>query len=184
MRIIRWSVVAAMVAALALLSGVAARAAEKTDKAVADDVWKTTFSDGLLDAAGKAVSPDNLKGKLVAIYFSAHWCPPCKAFTPKLVAFRDKNEADVEVVFVSFDKSQQEKDKYMQEAQMKWPTVPFQSQSGKDLAKKFGVRGIPTLVVLSPKGNTVSATARMEVTKDPDKCIEAWKKAAAEADKK
>jgi len=79
----RWSVVAAMVAGLALLPGGAVRAAEKTDKAVADDVWKTTFSDGLLDAAGKAVSPDNLKGKLVAIYFSAHWCPPCKAFTPK-----------------------------------------------------------------------------------------------------
>lgn len=175
------AILVAMAGGLALLAGGAVRAA---DKAVPDDVWKTTFSDGLLDAAGKAVSPDKLKGKLVAIYFSAHWCPPCKAFTPKLVAFRDKNEAGLEVVFVSYDKSQQEKDKYMQETQMKWPTVPFQSQSGKDLAKKFSVRGIPTLVVLSPKGNTVSTAARMEVTKDPDKCIEAWQKAAAEADKK
>ena len=185
MTMTRRSIVAAILVAaaagLALVPGGAVRAA---DKAVAGDVWKTTFSDGLLDAAGKAVSLDNLKGKLVAIYFSAHWCPPCKAFTPKLVAFRDKNEAELEVVFVSSDKSQQEKDKYMQETQMKWPTVPFRSKSGMDLKQKFGVRGIPTLVVLSPKGNTVSTTARMEVTKDPDKCIEAWKKAAAEADKK
>ena len=62
------------------------------------DTWKTLFSDGLLDAEGKTVSPDQLKGKLVGIYFSAHWCPPCRAFTPRLVAFRDKNAAEFEVV--------------------------------------------------------------------------------------
>jgi nucleoredoxin len=30
------------------------------------------------------VGLDALRGKVVAFYFSAHWCPPCQHFTPLL----------------------------------------------------------------------------------------------------
>ena len=40
------------------------------------------FPGKLLDSDGKEVSKDALAGKTVGIYFSAHWCPPCKQFTP------------------------------------------------------------------------------------------------------
>ena len=71
----------------------------------------------------------------------------------------------------------------MKGEKMQWPAVPFRSKSGQELAKKFSVRGIPTLIVMSPGANVVSKTARMEVTLSPDTCIEDWKKIAAEADK-
>ena len=58
------------------------------------------FPGTLLDSDGKEVSKDSLAGKTVGIYFSAHWCPPCRSFTPNLVKFRDKNKKDFEVVFV------------------------------------------------------------------------------------
>ena len=44
---------------------------------------------------------------MIGLYFSAHWCPPCKAFTPVLVEAHQKLKAtgrDFEVVFVSSDK--------------------------------------------------------------------------------
>ena len=48
----------------------------------------------------------------VGIYFSAHWCPPCRGFTPALVSFYNSlkrsraaaAEPELEVVFVSGDR--------------------------------------------------------------------------------
>jgi thiol-disulfide isomerase/thioredoxin len=46
------------------------------------------FQGPLLDSNGKEVDKSVLAGKTIGIYFSAHWCPPCRGFTPKLVEFR------------------------------------------------------------------------------------------------
>jgi len=43
----------------------------------------------LLKADGKKVKAETaLNGKqFICVYFSAHWCPPCRGFTPKLKEF-------------------------------------------------------------------------------------------------
>ena len=43
----------------------------------------------LLKADGSKSSADDLlKDKqIILIYFSAHWCPPCRGFTPVLTDF-------------------------------------------------------------------------------------------------
>ncbi len=68
------------------------------------------------------------KKKLIGLYFSAHWCGPCRKFTPELVAFYNKNAAahpEFEVLFVSNDKSAAAMQGYMREMQMPWPAVSF-----------------------------------------------------------
>ena len=57
-----------------------------------------------------------LAGKrFVALYFSAHWCGPCRKFTPLLgVCYEDQPDKDeVEVVFVSSDHDVEGFDEYL-----------------------------------------------------------------------
>ncbi|EEE51864.1 hypothetical protein OsJ_33399 [Oryza sativa Japonica Group] len=46
-----------------------------------------------------------LVGRTGLLYFSAHWCSPCRKFLPKLIEeyikMREETSSDVEVVFVS-----------------------------------------------------------------------------------
>jgi nucleoredoxin len=81
---------------------------------------------GVLYACDKSVgmcaesaTSEALRGKrYVGVYFSAHWCGPCKAFTPKLVEWYAANSADIEIVFASSDRNQAAFDSYF--AEMPW----------------------------------------------------------------
>jgi nucleoredoxin len=134
----------------------------------------------LEDASGKEVDPSSLKGKTVGLYFSAHWCPPCRAFTPSLVKFRDKHaEEDFEIVFVSLDHSAGEKATYIREMNMKWLTVPGAgSNEARALAERFQVNGIPMLVILAPDGSVVTPNGREDVMVSADTALRTWKEKA------
>ena len=132
----------------------------------------------LLDSTGKKISRDELAGKTVGFYFSAHWCPPCRAFTPNLVKFRDSNKDDFEVVFVSSDKSPDAQMGYMKETGMKWYTLAHRSSEANALKQKFGVRGIPALIIVSPDGETVTKNGRGDVSSNPGGAIKAWTKSS------
>ena len=64
--------------------------------------------------------------KSVGIYFSAHWCPPCRAFTPQLAElykeFQEKSQS-FRMVLLSCDRDKESFDFYR--AEMPWPAVPL-----------------------------------------------------------
>lgn len=132
----------------------------------------------LEDASGKRVDTNLLEGKIVGLYFSAHWCPPCRAFTPKLVEFRDKYaEQGFEIVFVSLDNSDRERKAYIKGEKMKWLMVSgARSREAEKLSKRFQVSGIPSLIILSPDGKTITENGRSDVSVNPDSALETWKK--------
>ena len=132
----------------------------------------------ILDSAGNKVSRDELAGKMVGFYFSAHWCPPCRGFTPNLVKFRDSNNEEFEVVFVSSDKSPEAQMGYMKETGMKWYTLPHRSSDANALSQKFGIRGIPALIIVSPDGKTITKEGRRDVSSNPGGAIENWSKSS------
>ena len=58
------------------------------------------------------------------LYFSAHWCPPCRLFTPILIDFYNKineKEKKFEIIFISSDQSSQQFDEYYNT--MPWAAV-------------------------------------------------------------
>jgi nucleoredoxin len=114
------------------------------------------------------------------LYFSAHWCPPCRAFTPRLaeaysahIKYLDETSkadgaeltaeqtiedvGEIEVIFVSLDSVLSEYDNYR--SSMPWYSVPhsnlWQMNIKDNLTQKYGVRSIPTLVVLNGESGDV-----------------------------
>ena len=155
-----------------LLSIVSIGWAEKSSEAGSG--LEKLFPGSLLDSNGKKVSNSVLSGKTVGIYFSAHWCPPCRSFTPNLVKFRDKNKKNFEVVFVSSDRDENAQMKYMKEADMKWYTLAHRSDAANALKKKFEIRGIPSLVIVSEDGKTITKNGRGDVSSNPKGALKSW----------
>jgi len=119
--------------------------------------------------AGSVNTAEVLKGKTVAIYFSAHWCPPCRGFTPKLSEIYKSLKAsgkEFEIVFCSSDRSDDEFRSYFNS--MPWLALPFADRTTKDkLARKFGVSGIPKLVILDAQGSVITTEGRQKILEEP-----------------
>jgi len=136
----------------------------------------------LLTNDGVKPTKEVLAGKsAVGIYFSAHWCPPCRGFTPELAkmytnTFKGKG---LEVIFVSGDKDDASFQDYFRE--MPWSAVPFTDRERKDaLNKHFKVQGIPTMVIVDTEGNLINKDGRDAVMNDPEGAKFPWLPATKE----
>ncbi|GMI52462.1 hypothetical protein TeGR_g14590 [Tetraparma gracilis] len=142
----------------------------------ADFDFSELFGPDLATSKAKTTPTSDLSGKNVMIYFSAHWCPPCKAFTPKLATFYNdlkKSNPDFELVFVSSDRDEAAFDEYF--AEMPWLALPYAARDRKDaLSKKFKVNGIPSLVVVGADGETITTDGRSGVSEDPSGAKFPW----------
>jgi nucleoredoxin len=136
-----------------------ASATAKFDIPVADDYFMGLLGTELLTKTG-ASTPSSIdtptalaNNRLVALYFSAHWCGPCRGFTPMLIEFYNYLKEEVspthglEIIFVSSDRNEAEFQQYYQG--MPFKAIPFRNRTlAQQIKSVFGVRGIPSLVVI------------------------------------
>ena len=90
------------------------------------------LGDKVLNKKGETVDLANhCAGKVVGLYFSAHWCPPCRGFTPILAEFYNKHHAakNFEIIFVSSDRDQSSFEGYYET--MPWLTLNFKERALK-----------------------------------------------------
>lgn len=120
----------------------------------------------------ESLTNDALRGKnVVGLYFSADWCGPCRQFTPELVKFYEKvnkrRKDDFAIVWISRCRDVQSFGQYFTE--MKWLALPPQEamgERGQWLGQKYGVKSIPSLVLLDDVGNIITKDARTQLPKD------------------
>ena len=131
----------------------------------ADSSIMRGLRDKLIVCRGGSITPADDPGlenkKLIALYFSAHWCAPCRKFTPQLVDYYNQIEPqhpEFEIVFVSCDRSRFNWETYMRDAKMPWPAIDYDQLSGLGNLRQVGGSGIPSLVLLDATGHVLSSS--------------------------
>lgn len=102
----------------------------------------------ILSDGSKVKGGDHLKNKVVALYFSAMWCPPCRAFTPKLKEYYEalKNAGkNFEVVFVSRDRDAESLVEYFKDHHGAWTYLEFDDPLIAEYLQKYEVKSLKFL---------------------------------------
>jgi len=112
--------------------------------------------------------------KYFAFYYSASWCPPCRAFTPKLVDFYNSfkpQHPNFELIFVNHDNSADDMLAYMKADAMTWPAARFEDIDGSN-ANQYCGEGIPDLVLVDSDGKVLSNSFQGSDYVGPEKVID------------
>jgi len=128
----------------------------------------------IIDKSGE-VGPSALEGKVFAFYFSGHWCPPCRGFTPKFAEWYTKSlkAKGLEVVFVSSDRDEGAFKEYY--AEMPWLALDYGNRKEKQqLDGLFGIEGIPSVVIIDKDGSVISKEGRGAISADPEGAEFPW----------
>ena len=105
-----------------------------------------------LDAHNNIIKLEDYRGNLILLNFWATWCAPCKDEMPSLDQLQEnKNLDNIKIFPINVGKDNIENSlKFFTDLKIKNLEIYFDSEV--TLAKKFGLRGIPTSIIFNKKG--------------------------------
>lgn len=127
----------------------------------------------------KDICKDN---EAIGIYFSAHWCGPCRNFTPTFSKtyneWSKKERIKLKIIFVSLDKDRESFDEYYRSMHEEWFAIPFnENNRRKDVNMRLNDnRSIPFLMFINAENGEInSKQGRTIVSRDPNGVDFPWK---------
>lgn len=110
---------------------------------------------------GKPMQLSTLYGNYLLVDFWASWCPPCRAENPNLVATFNKYKSNgFGILGVSFDKNRDKWLKAVEDDKLAWTQVSDLAGWGNAAGKLYGIRSIPSNILLDPKGVIIAKNLR------------------------
>ena len=125
---------------------------------------------------GKVTKEEVLKNEIIGVYFSAHWCGPCRAFTPRLTQFyknANSEKKQLEIIFNSSDQDLEGFKEYF--GTMPWIATPFESNEKSQIDEACGINSIPQLIIFDNKGHVLDDNGRRAVESQGAEAINTWK---------
>ena len=103
------------------------------------------------------------KGKTVVHDFWASWCPDCRKDAPEVVRlYREYSPKGIAFLGVSMDTNMEAWQKAITQFEIEYPQVSeLKKFKETDIAKAYGVKWIPSMVVVGSDGKVILSTVEI-----------------------
>ena len=108
----------------------------------------------LEDMNGESVSLNNYREKIVLLVFWATWCPHCNTEIPKLKEIHEQyKDENFTVLALSVDENPEKLKEFVTKNNIEYKVL---FDKGTEIARLYGVLGIPAHFVVDTEGNGYS----------------------------
>ena len=102
------------------------------------------------DLEGRAIDLKSMKGRVLVVNFWATWCEPCRDEMPSLERLRGKLAGKpFDIITVNFGESAEKIAQFLGKEKV---TLPVMLDTRKEMAKDWGVGGLPMTFLVDAKG--------------------------------
>ena len=125
------------------------------------EVGKPAIDFSMTDVNGNKIQLSSLYGKYLLIDFWASWCPSCRQENPNVVSvFNEYSSKGFSVLGVSLDNNKEHWLKAINDDKLVWKQVSDLKRWDNEAAKLYGIRSIPSNLLLNPQGIIIAKNLR------------------------